>query len=91
MILRKTNPKRLGIILFTALVSYSLHIPLVAEAKRNQANIIHPSNIPDNLRSHMKKQPNISPRDQLHTPINCLRKRDSTTVLMCARLLVVTD
>jgi hypothetical protein len=60
---RKTNLLRLAIILFSTLTSYSLHIPLVAKAKQNQASIIRPSNILDNVRNKMKKQPNISPKE----------------------------
>jgi hypothetical protein len=53
----------LGSILLIGLASYLLPIPWVSAAKQNQASIIRPSNILDDVRNKMKKQPNISPKD----------------------------
>lgn len=64
MLRKKTNPLLLWSITFIALtLNYSPNISLVAAAEQNQAPIIRPSNILNDVSNKMKNQPTISPKE----------------------------
>lgn len=64
MLRKKINRLLLWSLTFIALtLNYSPNISLVAIAEQNQAPIIHPSNILDDVSNKVKNQPNISSRE----------------------------